>query len=196
MGPCRACTSPPDTTAPAVQGWGDGLRAPARSKLLRTQLKSAPRDGNLADKLRKGWIEPSTFFLSDFNWEVYVLINPRARPPPSTSRGAKILQMDTQGRHLCWGRVFQICPPAAPCALPDGCGGPRPCLHGGDSEHCQPCPSQGHRGDQGLPRLGVNPALGQPSCLDTAPASTGQVTNSVPAASRPPAHPSPSLSPR
>lgn len=33
-GPSRACTSPPDTTAPAAQGWGDGLWAPAGSKLL------------------------------------------------------------------------------------------------------------------------------------------------------------------
>lgn len=33
-GPSRACTSRPDTTAPAAQGWGDGLWAPAGSKLL------------------------------------------------------------------------------------------------------------------------------------------------------------------
>lgn len=133
-GSSRACTSSPDTTAPAVQGRGDGLRAPARSKLLGRQLKSAPTDGNLADKLRKGWIESSAFFLSDFNWEAYVLINPRARLPPSASRGAKMLQRDTQGHHHCWGHIFfQIHPPAAPCALPDGCHGPWCCLDRGDS---------------------------------------------------------------
>lgn len=183
-----------------MQGWGDGLRAPARSKLLRTQLKSAPTDGNLADKLRKGCIESSTFFLCDFNWEAYVLINPRARPPPSASRGAKILQMDTRGHHLCWGHMsFRNVLQPAPCALPDGCRGSRPRLHRGDSQHPQPCPSQGH--EQGseypraAPKLGVDPALGQPSCLDTAPANTGQATNSaqcpVPAVSRSPARPSP-----
>lgn len=46
--------------------------------------------------------------------------------------------------------VFQMC--AAPCALPDGRRGPRPCLDRGDSLHPQPRPSQGHEWRSGSRR--------------------------------------------
>lgn len=57
-GPCRA----PQPRDPTEQSGGNGLRAPAVSKLPQTQLKSAPTGGNLAAERRKGLIESSIFF--------------------------------------------------------------------------------------------------------------------------------------
>lgn len=69
---------------------------------------------------------------------------------------------------------FQICPPALRVpslmdAMDPGAAWTEVTLQP------QPCPPQGHeRGagsPQAAPRLGMDPALGQPSCLDTAPAN-------------------------
>lgn len=104
--------------------------------------------------------------------------------------------MDTQGHHLCWGHMsfrYILQQHRVPSLMDAVDPGPA----WTEVTHCTPSPAP-HRdtsGDQGPPRLGLDPALGQPSCLDTAPVNTGQVTNSsqcpVPAASPSPAHPSP-----
>lgn len=151
----------------------------------------------MADKLRKGWIESSAFFLSDFNWEAYVVINPRARPPPSASRGAQILQMDTQSHHLCWGQMSFRCVQHRVPSLMDAAD-PGPAWT--EVTHCTPSPAP-HRdtsGDQdppGSPQAGHGPCTGSAKLPGHCSVNSGQVTNPgqcpVPPASRSPAQPGP-----
>lgn len=130
----------------------------------------------MADKLRKGWIESSAFFLSDFNWEAYVVINPRARPPPSASRGAQILQMDTQGHHLCRGQMSFRCVQHRVASLMDAAD-PGPAWT--EVTHCTPSPAP-HRdtsGDQdppGSPQAGHGPCTGSAKLPGHCSVNSGQ----------------------